>query len=249
MKTFIITGASKGLGAAIAKGCLQTSDHCILVSRTAHPEMQRIADGSGTKLTFISQDLNETEKLPSLVNEILTEVDDTSDIYFINNAGVIEPIKPVGNLGIVNLETSMRLNFMAPIVLADEFVKQTKDWNRKKVLVNISSGAAKNPYHGWAAYCSTKAGLEMFTRVAGLEQDKMSFPTSLISFSPGVMDTEMQGTIRSADERDFADRDKFHEYKEKGILRSPEFVADKLLQLLEAEDLENGKFYDIKNLL
>lgn len=63
------------------------------------------------------------------------------------------------------------------------------------------------------------------------------------------MDTEMQGTIRSADERDFADRDKFHEYKEKGILRSPEFVAEKLLQLLEAEDLENGKFYDIKNLL
>lgn len=143
MKTYIITGASKGLGAAIAKGCLQTSDHCILVSRTAHPEMQRMADRSGTKLTFISLDLNETVKLPSLVNEILTAVDDTSDIYFINNAGVIEPIKPVGNLGIVNLETSMRVNFMAPIVLADEFVKQTKDWNRKKVLVNISSGAAK----------------------------------------------------------------------------------------------------------
>ncbi|MBR8645541.1 hypothetical protein KEH51_19885 [[Brevibacterium] frigoritolerans] len=86
------------------KGCLQTSDHCILVSCMAHPEMQWIADGSGTKLTFISQDLNETEKLPSLVNEILTEVDVTSDIYFINNAGVIEPIKPVGNLGIVNLK-------------------------------------------------------------------------------------------------------------------------------------------------
>lgn len=152
MKTFIITGASKGLGAAIAKGCLQTSDHCILVSRTAHPEMQRLADRSGTKLTFVSLDLNETEKLPSLVNEILTEVDDTSDIYFINNAGVIEPIKPVGNLGIVNLETSMRVNFMAPIVLADEFVKQTKDWNRKKVLVNISSGANSSEYQSKSLY-------------------------------------------------------------------------------------------------
>lgn len=249
MKTFIITGASKGLGAAIAKVCLRTSDHCILVSRTAHPEMEEMADQSGMKLTFISMDLNETEKLPSLVNEILAAVDETSDIYFINNAGVIEPIKPVGNLGKVNLETSMRVNFMAPIVLADEFVKQTKDWNRKKVMVNISSGAAKNPYHGWAAYCSTKAGLEMFTRVAGLEQGKVSFPTSLISFSPGVMDTEMQETIRSADERDFSDRDKFHDYKEKGMLRSPEFVAEKLLKLLEVEDLENGKFYDIKNLL
>ncbi|CAH0148103.1 Benzil reductase ((S)-benzoin forming) [Peribacillus sp. Bi96] len=249
MKTFIITGASKGLGAAIAKKCLQTSDHCILISRTAHPDMALLAAQFGTKLTVISMDLNETEKLTSLINEVLAVVDQKSDIYFINNAGVIEPIKPIGNLGQENLETSMRVNFLAPIVLADEFIKQTKDWNRKKVMVNISSGAAKNPYHGWAAYCSTKAGLEMFTRVAGVEQDKVSFPTSLISFSPGVMDTEMQGIIRSADEHDFSDRNKFHEYKEKGMLRSPELVAEKLLQLLEVEELENGKFYDIKNLL
>ncbi|MGE7759997.1 (S)-benzoin forming benzil reductase [Peribacillus sp. NPDC097895] len=249
MKTFIITGASKGLGAAIAKRCLQTSDHCILISRTAHPDMAELAAQFGTKLTVISMDLNETEKLTSLIIEVLAVVDQKSDIYFINNAGVIEPIKPIGNLGQENLEISMRVNFLAPIVLADEFIKQTKDWNSKKVMVNISSGAAKNPYHGWAAYCSTKAGLEMFTRVAGVEQDKVSFPTSLISFSPGVMDTEMQGTIRSADEHDFSDRNKFHEYKEKGMLRSPELVAEKLLKLLEVEELENGKFYDIKNLL
>lgn len=63
------------------------------------------------------------------------------------------------------------------------------------------------------------------------------------------MDTDMQGTIRSADEQDFADRDKFHEYKDQGMLRSPELVAEKLLQLLEAGDLDNGKFYDIKDLL
>ncbi|MEK4536890.1 (S)-benzoin forming benzil reductase [Peribacillus sp. FSL K6-1552] len=249
MKTFIITGASRGLGAAIAKQCMQKSDHCILLSRTAHPEMVEIAAQFGTKLTFISVDLNEIEQLTSLVNKILEEVDEKSEIYFVNNAGVIEPIKPVGNLGQESLETSLRVNFMAPVVLADAFVKRTKQWDRKKVMVNISSGAAKNPYHGWAAYCSTKAGLEMFTRVAGLEQDKAPFPMTLISFSPGVMDTGMQETIRSANEQDFSDREKFHDYKEKGTLRSPEFVAEKLLELLEVDELENGKFYDIKSLL
>ncbi|MFE4428028.1 (S)-benzoin forming benzil reductase [Peribacillus butanolivorans] len=249
MKTFIITGASRGLGAAIAKQCLKKSDHCILLSRTAHPEMVEIATQFGTKLTFISVDLNEIEQLTSLVNKVLEEVDEKSEIYFVNNAGVIEPIKPVGNLGQESLETSLRVNFMAPVVLADAFVKRTKHWDRKKVMVNISSGAAKNPYHGWAAYCSTKAGLEMFTRVAGLEQDKAPFPMTLISFSPGVMDTGMQETIRSADEQDFSDRKKFHDYKEKGTLRSPEFVAEKLLELLEVDELENGKFYDIKSLL
>ncbi|MFD6443398.1 (S)-benzoin forming benzil reductase, partial [Peribacillus sp. NPDC060186] len=230
MKTFIITGASRGLGAAIAKQCMQKSDHCILLSRTSHPEMVEIAAQFGTKLTFISVDLNESEQLVSLVKKILVEVDEKSEIYFVNNAGVIEPIKPVGNLGQESLETSMRVNFMAPVVLADAFVKLTKDWDRKKVMVNISSGAAINPYHGWAAYCSTKAGLEMFTRVAGLEQDKVPFPMTLISFSPGVMDTGMQETIRSANEQDFSDRAKFHDYKEKGTLRSPEFVAKKLLE-------------------
>ncbi|PJN89713.1 (S)-benzoin forming benzil reductase [Bacillus sp. mrc49] len=249
MKTFIITGASKGLGAAIAKRVLGSRDRCILISRTKDPEWEGVASQSGTKFTFLPMDLKETEKLSSLVREMLMEVDAKSDIYFINNAGVIDPIKPIGNLGQESLETSMRVNFMAPAVLTDEFIKQTKDSDRKKVVVNISSGAAKNPYHGWAAYCSTKAGLEMFTRVAGLEQGEAPFPASLISFSPGVMDTDMQGTIRSADEQDFADRDKFHEYKDKGLLRSPELVAEKLLQLLDAGDLENGKFYDIKDLL
>ncbi|MGE6376232.1 (S)-benzoin forming benzil reductase [Peribacillus muralis] len=249
MKTFIITGASKGLGAAIAKQCLWTGDRCVLISRTIDTAFEVLASRSGSKLSFISTDLKETEKLSSLVKEILTEVDEKSDLYFINNAGIIDPIKPIGNLGQECLESSMKVNFMAPIVLTDEFIKQTSDSDRKKVVVNISSGAAKNPYHGWAAYCSTKAGLEMFTRVAGLEQDKAPFPVCLISFSPGVMDTEMQGTIRSADEHDFVDRDKFQDYKEKGMLRSPELVAETLLQLIEGEDLENGKFYDIKDLI
>ncbi|MGE7603646.1 (S)-benzoin forming benzil reductase [Peribacillus sp. NPDC097675] len=249
MKTFIITGASRGLGAAIAEQCLNKGDHCILISRIPHPELAEKAVMAGAKLSFIYMDLFDGSQLLPLIDKILTELDEESDIYFINNAGVIDPIKTVGNLEQENIEVSMRVNFMAPVVLADAFINRTKDWKQKKVMVNISSGAAKNSYHGWAAYCSTKAGLEMFTRVAGLEQEKESYPMTLISFSPGVMDTQMQETIRSADEKDFSDRSKFHAYKDKGLLRSPEFVAEKLLHLLEHTDLENGKFYELNRIL
>ncbi|WP_407406751.1 (S)-benzoin forming benzil reductase [Peribacillus sp.] len=249
MKTFIITGASRGLGASLAEHCLSDGNHCILISRTPHPEMAEKAVMAGAKLSFIYMDLFDGSQLAPLIDKIFTELDEDSDVYFINNAGVIDPIKTVGNLAQENIELSLRVNFMAPVVLADAFIKRTKEWKQKKVMVNISSGAAKNPYHGWAAYCSTKAGLEMFTRVAGLEQEKETYPTTLISFSPGVMDTGMQETIRSADEKDFSDRTKFHDYKEKGLLRSPEFVAEKLLQLLEVNKLENGKFYELNQLL
>lgn len=249
MKTFIITGASRGLGAAIAEQCLQKGNHCILISRTPHSGLKEKADMAGARLSFIYMDLFDGSQLLPLIDKILLELDEESDIYWINNAGVIDPIKRVGDLEQENIELSMRVNFMAPVVLADSFINRTKDWKRKKVMVNISSGAAKNPYHGWAAYCSTKAGLEMFTRVAGLEQEKEPFPMTLISFSPGVMDTGMQETIRSADEKDFSDSSKFHDYKDKGLLRSPDFVAEKLLDLLECTDLENGKFYELNRLL
>lgn len=249
VKTFIITGSSRGLGAAIADQCLNNGDQCILISRSAHSELTINKDLVGAKHSFISMDLSDSSQLVPLIKKILAQVDENNDIYFINNAGVIDPIKTVGNLGQENLETSMRVNFMAPIVLTDAFLRHTKDWKQKKVMVNISSGAAKNPYQGWAAYCSTKAGLEMFTRVAGLEQAKEQYPTTLLSFSPGVMDTGMQETIRSADEKDFSDSPKFHGYKEKGLLRSPEFIAGKLLELLDDPKLENGKFYDIKDFI
>ena len=249
MKTIIITGASKGLGAALAERSLAKGDHVILIARSSNPELKEKATQSETKVTFMPMDLSETKALESFVDRMLEEVDRESDIWFINNAGVVEPIKQAGDLGAEDLELSMKVNFLAPVILADAFIKKARDWKGKKVLVNISSGAAKNPYHGWSAYCSTKAGLEMFTRTAGLEQEKAAYPISLISFSPGIMDTGMQATIRSADQKHFTDLSKFQEYKEKGQLRSPSFVAEKLIELLEKEDLENGKFYDIKELV
>ncbi|WP_110927892.1 (S)-benzoin forming benzil reductase [Bacillus massiliglaciei] len=250
MNTFIITGASKGLGAEIAKQCFHTENHCLLVSRSSNPDMEKLASEQGAKLTFIKADLSNTSEIPLLMDKLFLEVNEKSDsVCLINNAGLVEPIKTVGNLPHVSLEKSMDVNFLAPVILMDCFIKKTEGMECKKVIVNISSGAAKNPYQGWSVYCSTKAGLEMFTRVAGAEQETKDYPVKAISFSPGIMDTGMQKTIRSADSDDFSDSEKFRDYKTKGLLRKPEFVAQKLVHLIMNDELENGKFYDIKEFI
>jgi benzil reductase ((S)-benzoin forming) len=86
----------------------------------------------------------------------------------------------------------------------------------------------------------------MFTKSVGLEQESATNPTTIISFSPGIMDTGMQGTIRQADKEDFANVGVFKNYHEKGELRPPSFVAEKMLDLILSEKIENGRVYDIK---
>ncbi|MDQ0217775.1 (S)-benzoin forming benzil reductase [Peribacillus cavernae] len=249
MKTYMITGASKGLGEAVSVQCFQEGNHCILVARSTNVALIERAKLQGAQVTSISADLSIMEQLPAVIERVFSEIGNSDELYLINNAGVVEPIKPAGQLEQGKLELSMKLNYLAPVILTNSFIDKTKDFTGKKTVVNISSGAALRPIHGWSAYCSTKAGLEMFTRVAGLEQQKEENPVKIISFSPGIMDTGMQANIRMADEKDFADAELFQSYKDKGTLRSPQLVAEKLFRLLEGDQLENGKFYDIKELI
>ncbi|PLS17179.1 short-chain dehydrogenase [Bacillus sp. M6-12] len=250
MKTYIITGASKGLGKGLAEQCMKKGNCCILLARSFSQEFKDFAKITGCKVIYIEADLSiphEAEKAAAKISSHLQDA--TDEVYLINNAGMIDPIKPAGQLGRETLEKSMNLNFLAPVLLMNVFISQLEDKDMKKVVVNVSSGAALRPISGWSAYCSTKAGLEMFTRTAALEQKSAKLQVSIISFSPGIMDTGMQERIRSAEERDFADSAMFKGYKEQGLLRTPVLVSEKLYQLIHQNKLENGKFYDIKELI
>lgn len=84
---------------------------------------------------------------------------------------------------------------------------------------------------------------------AGLELESNGSSSKVIAFSPGIMDTDMQVTIRSSSEESFADVNTFRNYKESGSLRSPDTVAGALVKLVLAENLENGKIYKVNDLL
>ncbi|MCY8857537.1 (S)-benzoin forming benzil reductase [Bacillus atrophaeus] len=243
MQLYIITGASKGLGEAIAQQALEKGHNVHALSRSE-------SEISHERLSQHQIDLTNLQEAEHQFNTLLQSIqpDDFSAVTLINNAGMVTPIKRAGEASLEELQRHYDLNLTAPVLLSQMFTKRFSTFEGEKTIVNISSGAAKNPYKGWSAYCSSKAGLDMFTRTFGYEQEDERLPVKMISFSPGVMDTDMQAVIRSSSKKDFHDIERFQKLNETGNLRSPEFIAGTLLSLL-SDEVENGRIYSIKELL
>jgi len=226
MEFFIVTGASRGLGAAIAKLALQRGHQVAAIARSAMKPQER--------LDIFQRDLNKIDELPDLMREVLSRhgLTQFTAIHLINNAAVLEPIGAVPNLDAGKLEQNIRINLIAPMALSSAFLKQTEAFKGTRTVVNISSGVADSPLASWSAYSAAKSGLKNFSHALALEL-KGDERTRVISFSPGIMDTEMQATIRRQSKETFADVDRFKRYKAEGQLLPPETVAKTLLKLLE----------------
>lgn len=248
MKYAVVTGASKGLGASIAERVLQEQFGLISISRNENPSLKQLAEENRLFYKHITCDLTnsrDTEQAFSTVAEIIFSSAE-NEVLLVNNAGVVEPIDRVGSLDHEAIEMSLQLNIAAPMIATNLFLQKGNE--TKLTIVNVTSGAAERPVHGWSVYCSTKAALNMFTKTVAVEQIHSGHVT-IIGFSPGIMDTDMQGVIRSSKEYSFQEVNKFIAYKENGMLRSTNVVADALIDLLLTEEVENGKIYSVNNLL
>jgi benzil reductase ((S)-benzoin forming) len=131
-----------------------------------------------------------------------------------------------------DLSTVLAVNTVAPAILMNTLSRTCGD-KHELTVVNISSGAAKRAIPSWAAYCASKAALEMISETFCLEEREKGRSTKVYAVAPGVVDTAMQATIRSVDPKDFAASATFHAYKENDELVSAEMVAEKLSKLLE----------------
>lgn len=211
MKHFIITGTSRGLGAALAGRLAVAGSHVVCVSRRANPELAELAARNGALLSFIPYDLGDTTHIDALVDEIFTGIDTTraEAIVLVNNAGTLEPIKPLARCTGDALVRNLDINLVAPILLTAGFLRKTEGLTCDRRIISISSGAGRKPYFGWSAYCTAKAGIDMVTRCAALESEGQENPVKIVSFGPGVMDTEMQAAIRGTAESDFVQLQKF----------------------------------------
>lgn len=249
MKYFIITGTSRGLGESIVNQIMDKNHTLFCISRKQNNELKELASEKGVNLYYFSCDLQRTEEIEKIMERIFSSIDfsNAEGIYLVNNAGMIDPIKPVGKASPKELTENIHVNLLAPMLLSTYFIRHTASFATKKVIVNISSGAANRARHGWTAYSTSKAGIDMFTKSVGLEQESAEHPVTILSFSPGVMDTEMQSVIRKTKQEDFTEVEQFIEFNEKGMLRSPEFVAGVILDLIFNQELINGHVYDIKS--
>ena len=249
MKHIIVTGHSKGLGAGITTALIHEDHQIHGISRTDNTDLQKLAKAKGCRMDFYSCDLSHTDTIEPVMQQIFNNIDkeNCDGIYLVNNAGVIKPIGPLETLEPADMEVHMRVNLLAPMFIIREFVKQFAGWKTEKRILNISSGAAINPYHGWSNYCTGKAGLDMFTRCIATEQDNQEYPVKLMAVAPGIIDTEMQTTIRGTTDDQFIHREKFVELKETGQLVPPNLAGKKLTELLFSDNFRNGDITDIRD--
>jgi len=132
---------------------------------------------------------------------------------------------------------SYNVNLIAPAILINSFMDSYADTKAEKMIINISSGAARHVVNSWSTYCSTKAGLEMFAQVLDgeiAEAGRNDF--RVFSIAPGIIDTEMQSEIRQVPDEQFSSKDKFVELKKNNQLTSPQEVAENMADVIANPD-------------
>lgn len=249
MKQFIITGASKGLGEGIAMALLHEDHHILCIARSESAELKSMAAARNCQLEFFLFDLAVSYDIKALCEKVFDRIDtkNTTGIYLVNNAGVINPIGRTESCPPDDVEQHIRINLLAPMLLTSEFIGRFKSLPVQKRIINISSGAAKFPYYGWSAYCTAKAGLDMHTRCVAVEQEMETHPVEIMAVAPGIIDTAMQIAVRSTTEEQFIHKEKFVKYKESGQLIPPILAGKRIAGLIASDDFKNGGVIDMRD--
>lgn len=234
----ILTGHTKGLGKALL-------DHFFLVENMQIVAISRAGlDDSHHNMTEVHLDLSDLEGLEANLPSLFP-VGEFDKVILVNNAGWIGEVKPVGKLHPKGIRQAMNLNLLAPMILTNAFAKVYSGLAGEKLICNISSGAAHKPLAGWGEYCSSKAGLAMFSKVAAEDLRVNGF--RVFSIAPGIIDTEMQEEIRKANHEDFPAFDRFNKYKVENQLSTAEEVAEKVFYLLSNPNLFEDVVQDVRN--
>lgn len=237
MTRYYITGASKGLGKAIAEAALQRQDvEVIGIARSCNIEHRNYK--------HITLDLADTEA----VNGFKFDFDREEDAVLVNNAGMLGETRHFGNLDTKSFEQVFKVNVISLGMLMDSFLNKAREGKGNYTVCNISSGAGKYPIDGWNAYCASKAAVEMLSEVAAKELDIDNYKNiRVIALAPGIIDTGMQAQIRSASKEEFSDLQRFLDYKNEGELATPEETASKVMRILDDLKLINGVSLSVRD--
>ncbi|KRE40005.1 SDR family NAD(P)-dependent oxidoreductase [Paenibacillus sp. Soil522] len=227
MKAFIVTGTSRGLGFEICKQLIKRNHLIISIARNNNDTLLELAAQNNCEMHFVKYDLQYTEGISDLIQGILKLVINTKleSITLINNAAQVTPLGSIDCCTPEETVRNVQTNLLAPILLTQSLIKQTEQWGIHRVIVNISSGSAKQAAAGMSVYCASKAALNMFTSCIQLESHR-SLTTYTVD--PGMVDTDMQAVARI--EEGLPMSDFFREVKETGSLKSADDVAKKIVK-------------------
>jgi benzil reductase ((S)-benzoin forming) len=245
---FILTGASRGMGLAMASKLLKPGNTLLCISRKTSDALAREASASGATLLQWTQDLAHAAVASARLNQWLREQSAAgfSSAVLINNAGVIPGIAPLSEIDAGDLHHALQVGLEAPMQLTAAFLSATERWPARRKVLNISSGLGRQAMASQAAYCAAKAGMDHFTRCVALEEALKRNGAALCSLAPGVIDTDMQTQLRRADAAGFPDQQAFIGLKNKGLLSSPEEAAGRVLAYLARADFGKQSVADVR---
>lgn len=244
----ILTGASKGMGRAMALQLLKPNVRLLCISRSVGDSLTQEAEKNGTLIEQWSADLSDGAGVATRLSTWLSALDSSQlrNATLINNAGVIGPLAPTQDNDPAQLAYAVRVGLEAPMQLCAAFLNATQHWTFKRKVLNISSGLGRRPMASSAAYCAAKAGMDHFTRCVALEEALRLHGAKVCSLAPGVIDTNMQIDLRSADPRAFPDQSNFASLHAQGQLASPEDAAQRVLAYLERADFGDQAVADVR---
>lgn len=237
MRLALLTGGSKGLGLALCETLDERGYQVVEFSRSAPHAYS------------VRTDLSSPSASRRVVAAAIAVFRDEhiEEILVINNAGTLDPIGPASRKPSDAVVANLNTNFTSAILILTEIVGHFQAIACRKVLANMSSGAAQKGYAGWSLYCAAKAGMENFVHALAVEQQAEPHPFIPVNINPGVMDTDMQAMIRASSVADFPDLERFIQRKEQGALVSPAKVATAVCRILALPSLAYGAHYDVSD--
>jgi NAD(P)-dependent dehydrogenase (short-subunit alcohol dehydrogenase family) len=225
----LVTGATRGIGRAVALAFAREGAHLILVGRTAGALEEaddeiRALGGSATLLTL---DLKSHDKIDALGPTIYQRWGKLD--VLVGNAGILGPLSPLGHVTADAWDEVLEVNLTANwrlIRTLDPLLRRSEAGRA----IFVSSGAATAPRAYWGPYAASKAGLEALVKVYADEIANTAVRVNLVN--PGATRTGM--------------RAKAFPGEDPASLRPPEHVVETFIALAMAECADNGRLFDLK---
>jgi NAD(P)-dependent dehydrogenase (short-subunit alcohol dehydrogenase family) len=231
VRSVIITGVSRGLGAALFDEFDAAGDRILAVGRRFTDSQYATERANQRRIRLRPADLAHPASLPP-ASELASFVHDATDMVLVHNAAVVGAVGAIGTLTPEQIQLAVAVNFTAPMLLTNALLGAgaLNQSGRSVTVLYISAEAARRPVGGWSVYGATKRGGEAFVESLAA-QHAGDARMRVISLDPGAMDTQLQADVRGYAGRDiyFPERDRYTDLHQRGALIPPAHAAKQII--------------------
>ena len=241
----IVTGASRGLGLALAQQLRQRGHRLLTLQRQP---AAALAAATGAPLEQWSVDLADPLPVARRLRDWIAGLAraEVASLTLVNNAALLVEPGPLAGADLDTVSRAARASLEAPLLLTAAFLEAGAGLGVARKVLQISSGLGRHAMAGSAVYCAVKAGLDHATRSLALEEARRPSGARVCSLAPGIIDTDMQVQLRGGDPSAFPEQARFASYKAEGRLDSPDSAAAKVLAYLDRADFGSQPVADVR---